>query len=93
MSTLWMICYDISDDRKRRQTEQRLRRHGERVQWSVFECYLTRWHFEQLHRELLTIIDPQTDTLRCYPLCHWCDGAIEWQGLGRRSDDPEMWIV
>jgi CRISPR-associated protein Cas2 len=93
MSRFWMVCYDISDDRTRRDVETRLLGLGERVQESVFECRLgidvLRAHFRQLAARL----DPATDSLRAYPLCAWCEDRTEWRGEGRRTDDPDLYLV
>ena len=90
---LWMICYDISDDRARRRVDKELRSVGERVQWSVFECVLSPPRLERLSRELRQYLDPSSDSIRYYPLCSWCEERVDWHGQGRRTDDPELWIV
>ncbi|MFW5443046.1 MAG: CRISPR-associated endonuclease Cas2 [Methylococcaceae bacterium] len=38
----WMIAYDISDHRQRRSIFNLLKDHGQRVQFSVFECELSK---------------------------------------------------
>lgn len=90
---LWMICYDIADDRRRRRIDAILRGHGERVQESVFECYLNDTDRHRLRQSLVAEIDAAEDNLRWYPLCRWCAPKIVRQGLGRASDDPGLWIV
>jgi CRISPR-associated protein Cas2 len=90
---LWMICYDIADDRRRRKVERVLTGRGERVQWSVFECFLAPQELARLRHSLTASIDPTTDSLRYYPLCTWCQGRVEWAGQGRRSEDPDLYIV
>ena len=54
-SALYLIAYDISDDRERRRVEQVLQGFGFRRQKSVFECRLTRGHLAHLQRELAMI--------------------------------------
>jgi len=90
---LWMICYDISDDRARRRVERALHAVGERVQWSVFECVLGQRRLEVLRAEIADLVDPRTDSVRFYPLCAWCEGRVSWHGRGRRMDDPDLWLV
>lgn len=90
---LWMVTYDISDDRARRGIEKKLKGVGERVQWSVFECYLSTPQLEELFRTLVSLIEPEHDSLRAYPFCRWCDNKLQWHGKGRRTDDPDLWIV
>lgn len=89
---LWLISYDISDDELRRAAEKLLLSHGDRVNFSVFECYLSANDFDRLHGGLVPLIDPVTDSLRCYPLCGWCEEAVFLQGQGRRHHHPSDWI-
>ena len=90
---LWMICYDISDDTARRRVESLLSAVGGRVQWSVFECVLSRSRLAVLRRAIADELDFATDSVRYYPLCTWCDKRVTWQGQGRRTDDPDLWLV
>jgi CRISPR-associated protein Cas2 len=90
---LWLISYDISDDASRRVVEKRLIACGDRVNFSVFECYLSATEFKKLQFELYIQINVKTDSLRCYPLCTWCENKLEWQGLGRRSGHQVDWIL
>lgn len=64
-----MICYDVTCDRARLRVAKALGRYGERVQGSVFECFLTDREFGALRRELSATIDLQADRVRFYPLC------------------------
>ena len=93
MNRLWMLCYDIADDRVRNRIGQALLDVGERVQESVYECMLTQ---DALHRLLTTLdplLDPSSDSLRAYPMCAWCEERVNWVGLGRRAEDPDLWII
>ncbi len=66
-----LITYDVqtqSDDGKRRlrRVAKVCQNHGQRVQYSVFECLLDAAHWVKLRAELLGIIDPARDSLRFY---------------------------
>ncbi len=87
---LWMIAYDITDDRIRRRVERRLLDHGERVQWSVFECALDGSTLARLRTDLARLIDHERDSIRYYPVCRWCETRLDWIGQGRRLDDPDL---
>ena len=93
MNRLWMLCYDITDDRTRREIVDTLLGVGERVQESVFECMLTQDALHQLLYTLTPLLDPTSDSLRAYPMCAWCEERVNWLGLGRRADDPDLWII
>ncbi|WP_345793305.1 CRISPR-associated endonuclease Cas2 [Thauera sp. JM12B12] len=88
-----MVSYDVADARRRRRIEHALHALGDRVQYSVFECFLTlpeaRFHLARLAEAL----DLRTDSLRAYPLCAWCAAAVEWRGPGRRSEDKRVVVV
>lgn len=93
MNRLWMLCYDIADDRQRNAVAEALLGVGERVQESVYECYLGQEALQRLLDQLAPLLDATGDSLRAYPLCAWCADRVEWIGLGRRADDPDLWII
>lgn len=69
---LWLVSYDIAEDRRRRRVAARLAEVGRRVQWSVFECDLGTATLVVLLVELRTEMEAAEDSLRCYPLCTSC---------------------
>ncbi len=93
MITLWIISYDISNDKIRRKVSRHLQDHGNRVQYSVFECRLNNQQLNDLRMEVSAMIDPETDTIRWYPLCHWCETKINWQGNGKKTDANNYYII
>jgi len=69
MSQLWLVCYDIGDNRRRQKLAKRMERVCQRVQESVFECPLdTETMEQQLTRYWLPILKLSEDSLRAYPL-------------------------
>lgn len=93
MARLWIITYDIADPRRLRQVADCLAPHGERVQWSAFEIWLDRHRAATLKAELQTLIDPEADSIRLYPLCGRCINRVRWQGEGSTPGDHTYWIV
>lgn len=85
MSRLWLVCYDISDDRRRGQVAKVLADRGLRVLESVFEVFLESWEVPALREELARLLDLRSDGVRFYPLCDSCHGAATWQGAGAQS--------
>lgn len=66
---LWLICYDVVDDRRRQKLAKGLEQYGQRVQYSVFECPLSEERLNQLlERRWLPLLNLQEDSLRVYPL-------------------------
>ncbi len=53
---------------------------GRRVQWSVFECRLSKRELEQLRATLLGILDTRTDRLVLVPLGSGDEGGLEEYG-------------
>ena len=80
MRQVAIVCYDISNDKRRRQVERYLLAHGERIEYSVFEIVIdvARWH--HFRQQLTQLIEPQHDKLNYYQLCQWCRSNILCQG-------------
>ena len=74
------VCYDVSDNRKRRQVVKVLEGFGQRVQKSVFECHIGDKQFVELKQRLSKIQLPEGDLVRYYCLCKACLGRIEFSG-------------
>jgi CRISPR-associated protein Cas2 len=90
----YVITYDVTDDRRRLKVARALEGHGERVQYSVFECQLTGKQFEALWKELRQLTDAQEDSLRAYRLCPVCAGWVKTAGQAVWVKDvPEVFIV
>lgn len=49
---MYLICYDITSNKKRRKAAEILCDYGRRVQYSVFECEIKRKQFEVLYARL-----------------------------------------
>jgi CRISPR-associated protein Cas2 len=66
---LWIVCYDVRDNKRRQKLVKRLERRCQRVQYSVFECPLTEKELEkQLEKAWLPALALHEDSLRVYPL-------------------------
>ncbi len=63
-----VISYDISNDKRRRKVAQTMESYGYRVQYSVFECDLTRKQLLKLQKTLRPFVKTQEmDSIRFYP--------------------------
>ncbi len=92
MTKLWLISYDISDNSTRQSVFNILKNYGSRVQYSVFECYLTERQFNDVRNQLLAEIE-EADSLRWYPLCDWCQDQVFFQGVGLPPDDAGFFLL
>jgi CRISPR-associated protein Cas2 len=89
----YSICYDASGNHRRLKVAKLLEDFGERVQYSVFEANVEREELDRLKRRAMSILDPEEDFLRIYPLCAGCMRRIEVLGQGKITEDPEFIIV
>lgn len=65
---LFVVCYDIGDDRRRAVLHRMLTGYGEPVQFSVFACWLGRPALRALRRQIDTIeleLGDQVELFRC----------------------------
>ncbi len=69
---VYLICYDISDDRLRDEVSRVLQEYGNRVQRSVFEVALRGEAEREGLRARLREVLGETRELRFYRLCERC---------------------
>lgn len=90
---LTLISYDIVDNKRRTRVMQLLKGYGTRVQRSVFECHLDLSASTILGHELRALIDPSTDSVRCYQLDANAVQRIAIHGIGTVTTEPTHWLV
>jgi CRISPR-associated protein Cas2 len=56
MRKSYLVCYDISDDKRLRKVFKIMRGYGNHVQFSVFECQLNATDVVRLRAELGAVI-------------------------------------
>ena len=69
---IYMFCYDIRDPKRLRRVSKKLEGFGIRVQYSFFQCDISRETKEKLKKELLEELSLDEDSLFIYPLCYHC---------------------
>ena len=79
---LYVVSYDIPDDRRRTRVHSALTGFGTWVQFSVFECFLDRKQRAKLEARLLKELHQGEDTIRIYGLCGTCIGKVQVLGRG-----------
>lgn len=77
---LVVVAYDISNNRRRKKVADLLLKNGTRVNYSVFECFLTKNELEKLKAEADTLIKKKYDSMLYYPLCASCIEKIDRHG-------------
>lgn len=85
--TLYVIAYDIPDDKRRTKIHRVLCGYGQWTQFSLFECWLTRSQELELRLKLAKHLSPARDSVRFYSLCAACQSKVDTVG-GERPGEP-----
>lgn len=89
-----VISYDIPNDKRRLKIAKMLLDFGgERVQWSVFECYILPKHLERLRAKMAKVLELEEDSVRFYTLCEACRPRVDYVGKARAIDEPGLIII
>lgn len=94
-----LISYDIANDKRRTKIAKALEGKGTRVQYSVFECELTRKQLHELKTRLQSLMAPANsipkpaESIRFYKLCESCLQQIDILGDGEVTRDKMYYIV
>lgn len=89
---LYVVAYDIPDDKRRTKVHRLLCGYGAWTQFSLFECWLTRRQLLELQAKLGRLLNEARDRVRLYPLCGACQGKVLTVG-GARPGDPVTVIL
>lgn len=92
---LVLVTYDIATadkvgQKRLRQAAQICLNHGQRVQNSVFECWMSNEHFVRMKSQLLDVVKLDEDSLRFYFLGSNWEYKVEHFGVkpSLNMDDP-----
>ena len=88
-----VVVYDISNDKRRTRLHNALLDFGTPVQFSVFECWLTKEEIKKMHARIKKIIRPRKDHLRYYFLCATCAGRVQTTQAGELTKIKEVIVV
>jgi CRISPR-associated protein Cas2 len=85
----WLVCYDVRDAKRLRKAAKLMEGYGERMQYSVFRCWLTSREMERLRWELTQLLEAEDDVL-LIPLCSRCHSGISvTHAATKRPDWPD----
>ncbi len=88
-----VISYDIQNDTRRTKIHDLLKNYGQRIQYSVFQCDLSRKEYKELRQRLEPLIDvEETDSIWLYRLCSECRKKAEHVG-GRTARENRAIIL
>lgn len=77
----YVVVYDIPCDKRRKKIADLLEGYGKRVQYSVFECVLSRPKYRELQKRLKYVFKSEEDNIRFYSVSrHTFDQVEAWGG-------------
>ena len=91
-SSLYVIAYDIPDDKRRTQVHKALKGFGQWTEFSLFECFLTKKELLQMRAKLNEHLHAGEDRVRIYLICENCLPKIETVGIPRPIEDTSYLI-
>ncbi|MDR7465648.1 MAG: CRISPR-associated endonuclease Cas2 [Armatimonadota bacterium] len=75
-----VVCYDISDNRRRTRLHELLLGYGNPVQESVFECQLTQRQLQKLRDSARRYARKPGESIRYYLMCGSCQKRTQADG-------------
>src|SRR5207237_9586690 len=71
-SSLYVVAYDIPDDKRRTQVHKTLKGFGQWTEFSLFECFLTRKELLQMRAKLNEHLHAAKDRVHIYLISQNC---------------------
>lgn len=90
---LYIIAYDIPCNKRRKKIADLLEGYGQRVQLSVFECFLSKQKFAELKQRLKKLVKLKEDSVRFYPLSGHTLSQVELWGGVPLSQPPSSTVI
>lgn len=94
---MYLISYDITDNRIRGKIAKELSGYGQRVQYSVFECRITEQQYKELYQKLVILMQEEEEgNIRIYDICGKCEQKLSTVGIESREmnlDKGELIII
>lgn len=89
--TLYIVAYDISDDRRLARVHYFLKNYSTGGQKSVYECFLTDAELDKVVKSLKNLIHPFEDRVHIFTL----DGRSKTHTLGIaiQPRDPDYFFI
>lgn len=89
----YVVSYDIPDTPRRNRVAKVLEDFGDRVQYSVFECFLDQKLHEKMIKRLQKVLNEEQDSLRVYTLCANCEKIVKVIGPGEIIKKEKYYIL
>ena len=83
---LYLVAYDISNNKRRKKLAEKLENYGVRINLSVFECTFTPAQLREIRHFVRKTINRKTDTVKIYYLSRKC--YQKSLSFGRKIEPP-----
>lgn len=90
---LVLVVYDIPDNKRRNKLAKFLEGHGERVQLSVFECFLDLEEMKHLYQQIHKRVKLPEDNVRFYWISHDSVSRVLTIGGDQPQPPPKYYVI
>jgi CRISPR-associated protein Cas2 len=90
---LVLVVYDIPDDARRLKLSNLLEGYGRRVQYSVFECFLSLKQMRRLYGKVKRRVKPEEDNVRFYWISEDALSRVLTIGSPPPEPPPDLYII
>lgn len=87
---LYVVAYDVADDKRRSKIVKLLEQCGDRINRSVFECMLTLSQKHQLEDDIANIVNDKEDQIAIYHICVNCYSKTEYLPRQKKGGNTVM---
>ena len=84
---IYIIAYDIADNKRRHRVAKTLESWGYRIQESVFQLRLDTATLARVRSRLAALISETDDVIHIYPICSSCAGRADILGAAIALDE------
>jgi len=89
---MFVITYDIKEDKNRTKVSKILEDFGKRVQYSVFESDINKMEAKYLKNLLKSKIDLEKDNIKFYFICADCETKVESLGKDKEHTMLDSYV-
>ncbi len=81
----YVVCYDITNNKRRKKVADCLDSYGDRAQKSVFELKVSLRNYKRCLDQVNALIDPVVDQVAVYHLCANCESNRRYHGSSAKA--------
>ena len=90
---LVVVVYDIPNDKRWTKLSNFLEGYGRRVQFSVFECFLSLEQMRQLYEKVKKLVKPAEDDVRFYWISEEAVSRVLIIGGEAPQPPPKYYVI